>query len=107
MDTFLRAAGPDLLRLTSVRCYTGEMDGQPVTTSLSLTLGGFTGIFNVATLPDWRGRGFGTAITARAVADGLAAGSRWCWLEATPAGLTAYRTAGFKAIEPRQFWVYA
>jgi N-acetylglutamate synthase len=106
-DTFLRAAGPDLLRLASVRCYTGEVDGQPVTTSLSLTLGGFTGIFNVATLPAWRGRGFGTAITARAVADGLAAGSRWCWLEATHAGLTAYRTVGFKAIEPRQFWVYA
>jgi N-acetylglutamate synthase len=106
-DTFLQAAGPDLLRLASVRCYTGEVDGQPVTTSLSVTLGGFTGIFNVATMPAWQGRGFATAITARAVADGLAAGSRWCWLEATPAGLTAYRRVGFRAVEPRQFWMHA
>ncbi|HTU73683.1 MAG TPA: GNAT family N-acetyltransferase [Trebonia sp.] len=104
-ETFLQAAGPDLLRLASVRCYTGEVDGQPVTTALSVTVGRFTGIFNVATLPGWRGRGFGTAVIARAVADGLAVGSRWCWLQATPVGLTSYRMAGFQAIEPLQYWL--
>jgi N-acetylglutamate synthase len=104
-DVFLQAEGPELLRLDSVRCYTGEVEGRPVTTALSVTLGGFTGIFSVATTPEWRGRGFATAVTARAVADGLAAGSRWCWLEATPAGLSAYRSVGFAAIEQRQFWL--
>jgi len=104
-DVFLRAVSPDLLRLASVRCYVGEVAGEAMTTSLSVTVGVFTGIFCVATVPGWRGRGFGTAITARAITDALAAGSRWCWLEATAAGLTAYRTVGFQAIEPRQLWV--
>jgi predicted GNAT family acetyltransferase len=106
-ETFRRIVSPDLLRLNSVRCYVGEVDKRAVTTATSVTLGGFTGIFCVATLPGWRGRGFGTAITARAVADGLVAGSRWCCLEATPAGLSAYRAVGFRAIEPRQVWVSA
>ena len=104
-DIFLRAITPDLLRLASVRCYAGEVAGQPVTTSLSVTLGSCTAIFDVATVPGFRGRGYGTAVTARAVADGLAAGSAWCWLEASAAGLSAYRRVGFRVIEPRRNWV--
>jgi GNAT superfamily N-acetyltransferase len=104
-ELFLRTDSPDLMRLPSVRCYVGEVDGRAVTTSLSVTLAGFTGIYSVATIPGWRGRGFGAAITARAVADGLAAGSGWCWLEASAAGLSAYSNVGFQVIEPRQYWV--
>lgn len=106
-DIFLRAITPDLLRLASVRCYVGEVAGQPVTTCFSVTLGSCTGIFSVATVPGSRGRGYGTALTARAVADGLAAGSAWCWLEAGAAGLPVYRRAGFRVIEPRRNWVSA
>lgn len=104
-DIFLRAITPDLLRLASVRCYVGEAAGQPVTTSLSVTLGSCTAIFDVATVPGFRGRGYGTAVTARAVADGLVAGSASCWLEASAAGLSAYRRVGFRVIEPRRNWV--
>ena len=106
-DIFLRAITPDLLRLASVRCYAGEVAGQPVTTSLSVTLGSCTAIFSVATVPGFRGRGYGTAVTARAVAEGLAAGSAWCWLEASAAGLSAYRRVGFQVIGPRRNWVSA
>jgi N-acetylglutamate synthase len=104
-DIFLRAITPDLLRLASVRCYVGEVAGRPVTTGFSVTLGSCTGIFSVATVPGARGRGYGTAVTARAVADGLAAGSAWCWLEASAAGLPVYRRVGFRVIEPRRNWV--
>lgn len=104
-DVLLRAVSPDLLRLPTVRCYVGEVAGQPVTTSLGVTLGGYTGILNVATLPGFRGRGFAAAVTARAVADGLAAGSAWCWLEATPAAVSVYQRIGFRALEARQYWV--
>jgi N-acetylglutamate synthase len=106
-DIFLRAVTPCLLRLAPVRCYVGEVAGQPVTTGLSVTLGSCTAIFNIATMPGFRGRGFGTAVTARAVADGLAAGSTWCWLEATVAGVPAYRRVGFQALEPLRSWVSA
>lgn len=104
-EVFLRAVSPDLLRLPAVRCYVGEVAGQPVTTSLGVTFGGCTGIFNVATVPGFRGRGFATAVTARAVADGLAAGSKWCWLEATRAAVAVYQRTGFQAVEARQCWV--
>jgi N-acetylglutamate synthase len=106
-DIFLRLVTPDLLRLASVRCYVGEVAGQPVTTSLSVTLGSCTGIFCVATVPGFRGRGFGAAVTARAVADGRAAGSAWCWLEASGMGLPVYRKLGFQVIEPRRGWASA
>jgi predicted GNAT family acetyltransferase len=42
-----------------------------VATSLSVTHGVMTGIVNVVTAPGFRGCGFGTAVTARAVADAL------------------------------------
>jgi N-acetylglutamate synthase len=106
-DIFPRAVTPDLLRLASVRCYVGEVAGRPVTTSLSVTLGSCTGIFCVATVPGFRGRGFGAAVTARAVADGLAAGSAWCWLEASAMGLPGYRRLGFQVIEHRRGWASA
>jgi N-acetylglutamate synthase len=106
-DIFLRAVTPDLLRLASVRCYVGEVAGQPATTSLSVTLGSCTAIFNVATVPGFRGRGFGTAVTARAVADGLAAGATWCWLEATVASVPVYQRIGFQVLEPLRSWVSA
>jgi hypothetical protein len=48
---------PGLLGLDSVRCYVGGADGRPVATSLGVTIGGFTAIFNVATLPAVRGLG--------------------------------------------------
>ena len=104
-EVFRQAVSPDLLRLPAVRCYVGEVAGQPVTTSLAVTFGGYTGIFNVATVPGFRGRGFAAAVTAHAVADGLAAGSTWCWLEATPAGVAVYQRIGFRALEARQYWV--
>lgn len=103
-DVVRRAVSPDLLRLDSAACYVAEYAGEPVTTGLSMTLGGFTGVFNVTTVPGFRGRGFGAAVTARAVADGLAAGSRWCWLEATAAALPIYRRIGFRDVEARQHW---
>jgi hypothetical protein len=104
-DIVLRAVSPDLLRLRAVRCYMGEADGQPVSTALSVTLGLVTGIFSVATIPAARNLGFASAITARALADSLAASSKWCWLEATATRLPMFRKLGFHAIEPRQYWV--
>jgi N-acetylglutamate synthase len=96
----------DTLTSSAVRCYVGEIAGQPVTTGLSITTGAFTGIIDIVTDPRYRGRGFGTAITARAVADGLAAGASLCWLQSTPQGYPVYKSYGFQVIESWPIWVY-
>jgi N-acetylglutamate synthase len=106
-DYFQRLLNPDVLGLDSVRCYVGELDGQPVTTGVGYTLGGSTGIFDIATLPGFRGRGFGRAITARAVADGLAAGASWCWLQSSAMGYHVYRSLGFREIDSWPCWISA
>lgn len=96
---------PDLMRLDGLRCYVGQADGRPVATALSVTVGEFTAIFNVATDPAFRRRGFGTALTARAVADGVLAGAAWCWLQASDEGYPVYRDLGFRTIERWPHWV--
>jgi N-acetylglutamate synthase len=97
----------DVLKNGAVRCYVGELDGLAVATGMSITTGGFTGILDVVTDPRHRGRGFGTAITARAVADGLAAGASWCWLQSSAQGYPVYKSLGFQPVESWPFWVSA
>jgi N-acetylglutamate synthase len=100
-----RSVTEDTLKSSTVRCYVGELAGQPVATGLTITTGAFTGIVNIVTYPRYRGRGFGTAITARAVTDGLAAGASWCWLQSTPQGYPIYKSYGFRLIESWPVWV--
>jgi N-acetylglutamate synthase len=96
---------PELIRLDGARCYVGEVAGQPVATALGVTAGEFSVILNVATVPWFRRRGFGTAVTARAVGDGILAGAAWCWLEASEEGYPVFRNLGFRPIEKEARWV--
>jgi N-acetylglutamate synthase len=91
--------------LDGVRGYVGEVDGQPVATALGVTTGELTAIYSVATDPAFRRRGFGTALTARAAADGVLAGAAWCWLQASVAGYRVYRDLGFQTVEMWSHWV--
>lgn len=96
---------PRLLANPEVRIYVGEVDGQPVTTALGVTLDDHVGIFNVATPPEHRGRGFGAAVTARVVNDGLQAGATWSWLQSSPSGHGIYERLGFRTLEHWPCWV--
>jgi ribosomal protein S18 acetylase RimI-like enzyme len=107
MDQMLRLCSTDALRLGLMRCYVAEVGGQPVSTAIGVTAGSFTGIINVATLPGFRGRGLGTAVTARAVADGLAAGASGCWLQSSVEGYFVYQKLGFRTVETCQLWLSA
>ncbi len=98
---------PALLAADGVRCYVGEVAGEPVTTALGIALGGSVGIFNVATPPAHRGRGYGGAVTARAVRDGITAGASWAWLQSSNEGLSLYRELGFRTLEQWPCWVSA
>jgi N-acetylglutamate synthase len=104
-EMFLQLMTPAVLASPGVRCYLGEVDGQPVTTGLGVTLGTYVAIFNIATPADHRRRGYGAAVTARAVADGLAAGARWSWLQSSAEGYKVYERLGFRTIEAWPCWV--
>ena len=56
---------PSVLELPEVRGYVGEVRGEAVVTAMSVTLEDAVGIFNVATVPPYRRRGYGAAATAR------------------------------------------
>jgi hypothetical protein len=104
-EIFRQLMTPAVLNLAGMCCYIGEVDGQSVSTGYGLTIGDFVGIFNVATPPSERRRGYGAAITVRAVRDGMADGARWAWLQASPAGVPMYERLGFQTIEAWHQWL--
>ena len=104
-ELFVQLRAPDLVRLPGVRCYLGEVDGRAVTTGLGVTLGDFVGVFNIATPAAHRRQGYGAAVTVRAVADGLAAGAKWSWLQSSPPGYATYARLGFQTAETWPCWV--
>lgn len=106
-EPFRQMITPSALRLPGVRCYLGEADSHPVSTGIGVTLGAFVGIFNVATPPAHRRCGYGAAVTARAVSDGLAAGARWSWLQSSPLGYHVYQRLGFRTVESWHTWLSA
>jgi len=65
------------------------------------------GLFNVATLPAHRRRGYGAAITERAVRDGLDRGARWAWLQSSTAGYGVYEKLGFRTQQSWECWISA
>jgi GNAT superfamily N-acetyltransferase len=103
-EMFLQLMTSTVLAMPGVRCYMGEAGGQPVTTGLGVTLGSNVAIFNIATPPEHRRRGYGAAVTARAVADGLAWGAQWSWLQSSVGGHKVYERLGFRTIEAWPCW---
>jgi GNAT superfamily N-acetyltransferase len=81
------------------RCWVGYLDGLPVATAAIVPSPGAIGLYNVATEPAFRGRGFGEAITRHVMAEGAAFyGPRPLVLQATSFGLRLYERLGFRAV---------
>jgi N-acetylglutamate synthase len=79
--------------------YVGRVNDEIVATALGITVDGATGVFNVATMPDHRGRGYGAALTARVARDGFAAGATLAYLQSSEMGHGVYRRLGFRDVE--------
>ncbi len=88
-----------LWSMEEVSWYIARTDNGIVSTALGFTLDGATGIFNVATPPEHRGRGYGAAVTMRAVRDGFDAGSEFAFLQSSEIGHGVYRKLGFRDVE--------
>jgi ribosomal protein S18 acetylase RimI-like enzyme len=80
------------------RLFLGREEGKAVATSRLLCAGGVAGIWHVATLPEARGRGYGTAMTMAAARAGREVGYQVGGLFATPAGYRLYHRLGFQEI---------
>jgi N-acetylglutamate synthase len=105
VEHFRQLMTPELSRLRGWRAYVGEVGGDPVATGGGFTHGDQVGVFNIATPPSHRRRGYGAALTARAVRDGVRDGANWAWLQATSDGLPVYERLGFKTVECWRFWI--
>jgi GNAT superfamily N-acetyltransferase len=73
----------------------GYCDGRPAATAMMYRVEGTAVIAGVATVPDCRRRGFGTAITAAAVAEGAARGCTAASLRSGPMSFDLYVKMGF------------
>jgi ribosomal protein S18 acetylase RimI-like enzyme len=89
---------PRVVAIPGLRIYVGRVGGRPVTTAIGWTASAATGIFQVATAPACRGRGYGGAVTSRAVLDGFAAGADLAWLQASRLGERLYEGLGFRRV---------
>ncbi len=94
-DEFNRELG----NIDYVSWYVGRVDDEIVSTAVGFSADGYTGVFNVGTKPEHRGRGYGAAVTARVVRDGFDDGSTLAFLQSSDSGHSVYRRLGFRDVE--------
>jgi GNAT superfamily N-acetyltransferase len=90
--------GDRVLDAPQVRLYSGLVDGAVVATSMLIATGAVAGIYWVATLEEHRGRGYGEALTAAAIAGGREFGCRTASLQASKLGRPVYQRMGFEHV---------
>lgn len=88
--------GLDLLGTPECTIYVGYAAGRPVTSGIGWRSGRTIGVYAISTVPAARRRGYGEAMTARVVADGIAAGCDAAALQASVAGRPIYERLGFR-----------
>lgn len=79
-----------------MRNYVGYLNGKPVATSCIVYGGGAAGIYSVATLPEARGKGIGTALTLKPLKDAREMGYRIGILQSSNMGFNVYKKLGFR-----------
>ena len=104
-EMFDSFAKPSVLAQPGMRTYVGKVDGRPVTTAICVRIDDYAGIFDVATPPAYRGRGYGAAVTARATLDGFDSGATFAFLQSSPMGLAVYERLGFRTLETWSVWI--
>jgi GNAT superfamily N-acetyltransferase len=88
----------DLLDRPESVVYVGYADGDPVVSGLGWRTGRTIGVYSIATIESARRRGYGAAMTARAMADGLVAGCDVAALQASEMGRPIYERLGFRTV---------
>jgi ribosomal protein S18 acetylase RimI-like enzyme len=94
----LGTACRDLVDRPECVVYVGYADGDPVVSGLGWRTGRTIGVYSIATIESARRRGYGAAMTARVVADGVAAGGDVAALQASDIGRPIYERLGFRTV---------
>ncbi len=88
-------AQPAFLGVIDQTAFLGFADGRPVATGLRLTTHRIAGVFNISTVPEARGRGYGEAITWAATLGGREEGAIAAYLQASTMGRPIYERMGY------------
>jgi GNAT superfamily N-acetyltransferase len=78
------------------RLFLGTIDGKPVSCSRLFCAAGIAGIYHVATVPEARGNGYGTAIAIASLQAAKDLGYKTAILTSSPSGYSLYRRLGFQ-----------
>ncbi|GIJ47514.1 hypothetical protein Val02_44000 [Virgisporangium aliadipatigenens] len=96
------------LWLHDAYAYVGYRDGRPVTCAATIAARGSVFLALVATVPEETRRGYGEAVTRKAIHEGLKeTGHRRVVLHATQAGRPVYERIGCRANTPIHFFQLA
>lgn len=98
-EAFALFALPGFLGHAAVSCFTGTLDGSPLTTALCLVDRNAAGLFNVATVPEHRGKGYASAATQHCLRAAHQAGAQWAYLQSSVPGYGVYERLGFRTVE--------
>jgi ribosomal protein S18 acetylase RimI-like enzyme len=91
----------------AVAGFVAYVDGVPAAAAMSFTALGVARIGWVGTVPAFRRRGLGAAVTRAAVLAGFDRGARIAALESSPAGVPLYRSMGFRPVTNYRVWSIA
>jgi GNAT superfamily N-acetyltransferase len=86
------------------RVYAARVGGRLVSVGESTMLDGVVGVFGIATVPAYRRRGIGAAVTAYLLAD-RAGEADLAVLDASDLGLGVYERLGFRTTSTWEVWV--
>jgi GNAT superfamily N-acetyltransferase len=90
---------PDELWASGFTGYVGYVGGNAVATAATMVAAEVVGVYAVATLPAWRRRGFGEAVTRHALAEARrVSGIERSVLQSTQSGLSLYRQMGYRQV---------
>ena len=90
-------ASPPLLGIDPLTMLIGTVRGEPSGAAAVFVSAGVAGIYNIATVPQGRGRGIGAAMTWAAVRAGRDAGTTRAILQSSEQGAPVYARMGFAA----------
>jgi len=83
---------------TPMTSYLATIGDQPVAVSTLYFDAGVAGIYNVATVPEWRGKGIGAAVTLRPLLEARQQGYKAGILQSSDMGYRVYQRLGFKEL---------